>query len=81
MKKKKIIVISAITTVTAAVSSIITGLIVNRRNLKRYESLQDKYIDVMNDYAQTMEDFTDYICDRNGWDPDDYDFEEDNEDE
>lgn len=78
---KKQIIFAAVATAAAAVTGIITGVIVNRRNLKRYERLQNDHVEMMGDYARVMESFADYICDKNGWDREDYIFEEDNEDE
>lgn len=78
---KKHIIYAAAAAVCAAVTGIITGVIVNHRNCKKYERLQDAHIELMEDYANTMEEFTDYIRGKNGCDREDFIFEEDNEDE
>ena len=78
---KKHILYVAASAVCAAITGIITGMIVNHGNRKKYERLQDAHIELMEDYANTMEEFTDYIRGKNGCDREDFIFEEDNEDE
>ena len=78
---KKHILYVAASAVCAAITGIITGMIVNHGNCKKYEHLQGAHIELMEDYANTMEEFTDYIRGKNGCDREDFIFEEDNEDE
>ena len=69
---KKHILYVATTAVCAAITGIITGMIVNHGNRKKYEHLQGAHIELMEDYA---------IRGKNGCDREDFIFEEDNEDE
>ena len=78
---KKHIIYAAAAAACAAVTGIVTGVIVSHSNCKKYERLQDAHIELMEDYANTMEEFTDYIRGKNGCDREDFIFEEDNEDE
>lgn len=78
---KKHIIYAAAAAACAAVTGIVTGVIVSHRDRKKYERLQDDHIELMEDYANTMEEFTDYIRGKNGCDREDFIFEEDNEDE
>lgn len=78
---KKHILYVAASAVCAAITGIITGMIVNHRNRKKYEHLQGAHIELMEDYANTMEEFTDYIRGKNECEREDFIFEEDNEDE
>ena len=70
-----------LTIYSTLVIAIVTGVIVSHRDRKKYERLQDAHIELMEDYANTMEEFTDYIRGKNGCDREDFIFEEDNEDE
>ena len=78
---KKHIIYAAAAAACAAVTGIVTGVIVSHRDRKKYERHQDDHIELMEDYANTMEEFTDYIRGKSGCDREDFIFEEDNEDE
>ena len=58
---KKHILYVAASAVCAAITGIITGMIVNHGNRKKYEHLQGAHIELMEDYVNMMEEFTDYI--------------------
>jgi len=79
--KKPVLITAAVSAAAAAISSFATAEYVSRKAQKRYERLENDYLKMGEDYIQTMKGVSEYLDERDSFDPDDYIFEEDNEDD
>lgn len=69
------------TAVASAAAATVTGIAVHFRDQKRYSKLLDDYCRLLDDYEDALDDFKDFLCEANGWDADDFIFEEDFEED
>ena len=69
------------TAIASAAAATVTGIAVHFRDQRRYNKLLDDYSRLIDDYEAALDDFKDFLCESNGWDADDFIFEEDIEDE
>ena len=81
MRRKEIMIPAVAAAAAAVIAGIVSTVIVSRKAKRKYDCLEERYLEMMDDYCKTLEEVTDYISGRGNYDPEDFIFEEDNEDE